>query len=994
MSVVEFLRTTVVVTATNTTGFTTTTAKAHNGTATPFPIVNDPSFTGAVASLAAANQQAIAPFFATYPELRPLYTAYAASSDPVQTRRANLLNSFLPTLKRIRIEQQALASITAAAGTDPTFATALLEDATILHADTDPTAAAVTDLTAIENTGLSVQFFLGNNPAAPADKTADYVAPVCYVQTARVGGTIAPGTVLTTTINGNAITYTTTAADTSLAVLAGNVAAAINVATTVDAVSGLPINRLVSAAVIPTGAGNVIAIGGLNAMAANSVFSLACSVPAGALSYTAGTQLPTGNSGGPIAGSWSGYITVPQDGFYNFAVVTDAGAIVTLQIGNKAVPMAMTGGVWSNQVQVTLTAGALAPIVLTATSIKTTLALSWESPPGLGWQLIPGQYLYPFNLMQRLGNMYVRFLKATSLATALSLTADEIAWLGINSDRAVNTSCAKAVAAGTVQFTPQSMANIAVGSLLVIDTGTIQETVKVTAATTSTFTAVAAHAHDGTTTPFPIVSQAASAIGGGWLNFLSGQPDPDPINAPVPDLTTAASLGQVLSGLLNFSRIKQALSPNDQRLLQLLQNPSAILPNGQTALISLTGWTQVSINALLTQFFNSTAPANLADVENFRRVYDAYQMVQACRVSAPALIAAVTNAPSATIVSALQSALRALYAESDWLTVVRPINDAVRILQRDALVAYILQAFSSSPTFNTIKTADQLFEYFLIDTQTQPPVETSRIVLALSSVQLFIERIIRNLETQVSPADIDVTKWLWMKRYRVWQANREVFLWPENWLYPELRDDQSPIFQQMMSALLQSDITDDAATEAYLDYLSNLEEVAKLEPCGLYYLPATTDANGVSNNNDVSYVVARTAGANRQYYFRQFQGESWTPWTQVKIECEDMPLTPIVWNGRLFLFWLKVLKQSPIAPGSLPQPDPTTASKALTSANLGDLASAGPSTAQAATKVNVTAVLCWTEFYNGKWQPTKTSDINRPASLGSFRSNWTGVIGR
>lgn len=72
-----------------------------------------------------------------------------------------------------------------------------------------------------------------------------------------------------------------------------------------------------------------------------------------------------------------------------------------------------------------------------------------------------------------------------------------------------------------------------------------------------------------------------------------------------------------------------------------------------------------------------------------------------------------------------------------------------------------------------------------------------------------------------------------MNRYRVWQANREVFLWPENWLYPELRDDQSPFFQETMSALLQSDTTDDAAANAYLDYLTKLEGVAKLEPCGL-----------------------------------------------------------------------------------------------------------------------------------------------------------------
>ena len=88
-----------------------------------------------------------------------------------------------------------------------------------------------------------------------------------------------------------------------------------------------------------------------------------------------------------------------------------------------------------------------------------------------------------------------------------------------------------------------------------------------------------------------------------------------------------------------------------------------------------------------------------------------------------------------------------------------------------------------------IDTIDCLYAYFLIDTQTQPPVLTSRIRLALSAVQLFIERVVRNLEPEITPADIDASQWEWMKRYRVWQSNREVFLWPENWLYPELRDN-------------------------------------------------------------------------------------------------------------------------------------------------------------------------------------------------------------
>jgi hypothetical protein len=34
-------------------------------------------------------------------------------------------------------------------------------------------------------------------------------------------------------------------------------------------------------------------------------------------------------------------------------------------------------------------------------------------------------------------------------------------------------------------------------------------------------------------------------------------------------------------------------------------------------------------------------------------------------------------------------------------------------------------------------------------------------------------------------------EWEWMKNYRVWKANRKVFLYPENWVEPEPRDDKS-----------------------------------------------------------------------------------------------------------------------------------------------------------------------------------------------------------
>ena len=495
------------------------------------------------------------------------------------------------------------------------------------------------------------------------------------------------------------------------------------------------------------------------------------------------------------------------------------------------------------------------------------------------------------------------------------------------------------------------------------------------------------------------------------------------------------------------------------------QQPAPTLPGSNSALLSLTGWDRASVNALLTQFFGSTDPASLSTVENLRRVYDAYTIVTTSRLSASVLISATTNAPTATTVGTLESALRAQYAEADWLTFIGPLNNTARMAQRDALVAYILQQLGDDyvqsligestsemaatganqlsftgttqitagmtvqgasiaagtavtavtpvaggttvtlsagilaalpagsplifapPDAIAVDTADSLYEYFLLDTQNEPAVLTSRILLAISTVQLFIERVVRNLEPQVSPADIDTTLWTGMKRYRVRQANLEVFLWPENLLYPELRDDQSPFFQQMMSSLLQGDITDDAATSAYLTYLTSLEEVAKLEPCGMWYIPASADAD------ETSYVVARTAGAHRKYYFRQFQSGSWTPWTQVQVECDDMPITPIVWNNRLFLFWLKVTKQgAQPKPADLSQANKNVQANDIATLRMSDLQTYTTAAATAAGNgtVLVQAVLHWTEFYNGQWQPTKTSDVNQPTTIGPFDPTGSG----
>ena len=56
----------------------------------------------------------------------------------------------------------------------------------------------------------------------------------------------------------------------------------------------------------------------------------------------------------------------------------------------------------------------------------------------------------------------------------------------------------------------------------------------------------------------------------------------------------------------------------------------------------------------------------------------------------------------------------------------------------------------------------------------------------------------------------------WQKITAIWEANRKVLLYPENWIEPDLRDDKSPFFKELEDELLQNDVTDATAEDAFL----------------------------------------------------------------------------------------------------------------------------------------------------------------------------------
>lgn len=340
------------------------------------------------------------------------------------------------------------------------------------------------------------------------------------------------------------------------------------------------------------------------------------------------------------------------------------------------------------------------------------------------------------------------------------------------------------------------------------------------------------------------------------------------------------------------------------------------------------------------------------------------------------------------IAESIQKTLRSRYDQEDWEQVVKPLNDQLREDQKQALINYLLVQ-QDLIDWGVID-ADSLFEFFLIDVQMGACMETSRIKQAISSVQSFIQRCLLGLEENYGIAvDLPDRKlWDWMQKYRVWEANREVFLYPENWIVSELRDDKSQFYKDLESELLQKDINTQTVTDALNNYLFKVDEVANLKVCGLFKEPALKeDGTPQTNNGKIDYiklhVFSRTRNAPFFFYYRYFDNNelNWYPWEKVQVDIpsydfEDPTgqitkngtyLIPVVWNNRLLIFFPQFMKKT-IAPAI----NPITVSPGTDKQGSTDGTLKVP-VDQSKPSVKWEIKMGWSEYRNGKWTQKQVS---------------------
>lgn len=303
----------------------------------------------------------------------------------------------------------------------------------------------------------------------------------------------------------------------------------------------------------------------------------------------------------------------------------------------------------------------------------------------------------------------------------------------------------------------------------------------------------------------------------------------------------------------------------------------------------------------------------------------------------------------------LRATLKARYEPDAWRRVAKPVSDALRRERRDALVAYLMQQ-------KGFEAPNELYEHFLVDPGTEPVVQTSRLRQAVSSVQLFIQRCLLNMESPgVLPSSINASQWEWMKRYRIWEANRKIFLWPENWLEPEWRDDKTHLFTELEGTLLQGEVTADLAEDALFAYLTGLEEIARLEIMSTWLEePASNPAY------NKLHVLARTHQQPHKYFYRLYENLQWTAWQRVNADIEGDHVVLAVWRQRPCVFWVSFLDRA-IIPDSTSVSIPADGSSA-------DLATTPP-------RKDIDVSLNWCEQVQGEWKPSNSSGFGKPLTF-------------
>lgn len=365
-----------------------------------------------------------------------------------------------------------------------------------------------------------------------------------------------------------------------------------------------------------------------------------------------------------------------------------------------------------------------------------------------------------------------------------------------------------------------------------------------------------------------------------------------------------------LGTLPDYFRIKQLFDDFSGQLTTMLDYLSDSTLDRVSALAVATTWSADEINALLVIL--SLPASALIDgrmVERLGRYFELCDRIGATPSKLKSQFWDLTFGSGALklqdAADYLYGLIKAATSPKDWPAVSRSIDDPRQAALRDALVAYLVN-------FLKLRDANALYQYLFTDVQMGAGADTTPIVEGINAVQLYYHRTLMHLEMAKDELRAYLKGlWPWMKNYRVWEANRKVFLHPENYIRPELRPEKSPAFEELEQKLLQDEITALSVQEGYQRYLDAFNEISRLRIVGGYRYDYKDPKDPVASPPRTAVFMIGVSRTDPPIYYYRVGAPTaseqidWEPWKKVGITINSPRVYPVFAFNRLFLFWIE-----------------------------------------------------------------------------------------
>ncbi len=326
-------------------------------------------------------------------------------------------------------------------------------------------------------------------------------------------------------------------------------------------------------------------------------------------------------------------------------------------------------------------------------------------------------------------------------------------------------------------------------------------------------------------------------------------------------------------------------------------------------LSEITGWDKAQIETLLGVFTNGN------QIERLYQLQSVFELVAKTGTDVAflqylqGLAGQLANArwnDYQTAADNLLAAVRARYATDNWEKFYEQIDGKEQELKRTALIGTALVELAQNEETNWVKNTRNLYEYLLIDVEMSGCASISYIKEALNATQLYLNRCRQRLEPGIENFEIPDVWWEWLNNYRVWEANRKIFLYPENYIDPAYRQSKTTLFKDLESQLKQGNIAKETVGEADRTYLESFAELAKLKYVDAYYCNVSDETR---DNAPTLFLFARTEIEPYTYYYLTQEKEGiWSEWHQIDIPIEAEQITPIYAFSKLFVFWVELKK--------------------------------------------------------------------------------------